>query len=154
LYGNDLIFLQEEAIVDERPVMMVSVLVLTCCLLFPYTNACADVEWKVLKQLRIKEKLLDVDASLDGQNLYILVEGKLIIYSLTEGKGKYSIPVNKSLNMLKISEANRSIILLSTSESLVEIIQLQFIQQFDVSGLPFRGPDNAAVTICVFIDYQ
>jgi hypothetical protein len=53
--------------------------------------------------------------------LYILVEGKLIIYSLTEAKGKYTIPVNKSLDTLKISEANGSVVLLSTAENLIEI---------------------------------
>ena len=139
---------------DKRPVMMVSVLALTVFVLFPQPNACADVEWKVLKQLRIKEKPLDVDVSLDGQRLYILAEGKLIIYSVTQAKGLYAIPVNKSLDRLKISEANESVILLSTSENVVEIIQLQFIPQFDLSGSPFMGSLNAPVTICAFIDYQ
>ena len=133
---------------------MLSVLVSAYFLLLPPASGCADVEWKTLTQLRIKEKPLDVDVSLDGQNLYILVEGKLIIYSLTEEKSNYSIPINKSLDTLKISEANESIILLSTSEKLIEIIQLQFITQFELSGLPFRGPDKAPVTICAFIDYR
>ena len=132
---------------------MFSVLLLACYLLFPYANAFAGIDWKILKQLRIKEKPLDVDVSLDGKNLFILAEGKLIIYSLAESKGKYSIPVNKSFDTLKVSEANRSVILLSTSESLIEIIQLQFIQKFDISGSPFLGSDSAPVTICAFIEY-
>jgi len=134
--------------------MVLSVLVVAGCLMFSDMKAWADVEWKILKQLRIKEKPLDVDVSLDGQNLYILVEGKLIVYSLTESKGKYSIPINKSFNTLKISEANQAIILSSTSENLIEIIQLFFIQNFDLSGSPFQGRSDAPVTICAFIDYQ
>lgn len=140
----------------KRPVIMllVLVLVLTVYPSFQNSKAWADVQWKTLTHLRLNEKPLDVDVSLDGENLYILVEGKLIIYSLTEAKGKYTIPVNKSLDTLKISEANGSVVLLSTAENLIEIIQLQFIPQFDVSGLPFRGADKAPVIIVTFIDYR
>ncbi len=133
---------------------MLSVVLLACCLLLAYTNAFAGVEWKILKQLKIKEKPLDVGVSLDGKNLYILAEGKLIIYSLAEAKGKYSIPVNKSFDKLRISTANGSIILLSTSEKLIEIVQLQNIQHFDASGSLFQGSDRASVTICTFFEYR
>jgi len=117
-------------------------------------DAHADVEWKVKKQLRLKEKPLAVLASLDGQYIYILVEGRLLIYSLLEGRGKYSIPVDKSLDMITLSEANKLLILASSSEKLVRVVELEFILQLDISDLPYKGPKDAPVTITAFIDYQ
>lgn len=137
----------------KQPVMMFSGFILTCCLLLLGANAWADVQWETIKKLQLAEKLLDADVSMDGQNLFILVPGKLMIYSLAESKKKQAIPVNESLDMLKISESTGSVVLLSTSKNTIEIIHLQFTPNFDFSGLPFRGSEKAPITICVFVDY-
>ena len=114
----------------------------------------AGVEWKVEKQLRLKETPLSLVASADGRYVYILAQGKLLIYSLMEGKGKYTIPVDTSLDMITLSEATKMLILTSKAEKLVQIISLAFIPSFDISGLAFLGLENAPVTITTFIDYQ
>jgi hypothetical protein len=117
-------------------------------------TAHADVEWEIKKQLRLKAKPLDLAASLDGKYIYLLFEGRLLIYSLVEDKGKNAIPVDKSFDMLTLSERNKLLILTSSSEQIVRMIELEFIQKLDYGGLPYKGPENAAVTITAFIDYQ
>lgn len=117
-------------------------------------DARAEVAWNVKKQLRLKAKPLAVAASMDGQYFYILFEGKLLIYSLMEGKGKYTIPVDKSLDMLTLSAAHKLLILTSSSKQIVRFIELEFTQQLDMSELPYKGPQNAPVTITAFGDYQ
>lgn len=117
-------------------------------------DAHAEVAWNVKKQLRLKAKPLAVAASMDGQYVYILFEGKLLIYSLMEGKGKYTIPVDKSLDMLTLSAAHKLLILTSSSKQIVRFIELEFTQQLDTSELPYKGPQNAPVTITAFVDYQ
>lgn len=120
----------------------------------PVVNASESMEWKVIKQLRLTEKPRGVAASFGGEYLYILVEGKLLVYSLIENKAKYTIPVDNSLDMITLSHADNCLILTSTSEKIVRIIQLEFIPHIDTSGLPYKGPNDAPVTIVSFIDYQ
>jgi len=145
---------QREKRMKKFSVILLSALMWLAGSCLTVLDAHADVEWKVKKQLRLKEKPLAVLASLDGQYLYMLVEGRLLIYSLTEGRGKYSIPVDKSLDMITLSEANKLLILASSSEKLVRIVELEFILQLDISELPYQGPKDAPVTITAFIDYQ
>jgi len=117
-------------------------------------NAYADVEWEVKKQLRLKMKPLDVASSLDGKYIYFLVEGNLLIYNLSDGKFQYTIPVDKSFDMLTLSERNDLLILTSSASRFVKFIKLDFIAQLDSSASPYRGPNDALVTIISFIDYQ
>jgi len=42
----------------------------------------------------------------------------------------------------------------SRSQKMLRVIQLETIHQFDLSGLPFKGREEAPVTIAVFSDYQ
>jgi protein-disulfide isomerase len=123
-------------------------------LAFPAMNAYASMEWKVVQQLRLTEKPRAVAASFSGEYLYVLVEGKLIVYSLLENKTKYTFSVDNSLDMMTLSNADNFLVLTSTSEKVVKIVQLEFLSQIDTSGLPYKGPNNAPVTIVAFIDYQ
>ncbi len=52
---------------------------------FPHISR-ADVEWKVIKDLDLKETPRDIAPSLDGKWLYILTPGEVAIYSFIEGK--------------------------------------------------------------------
>ena len=123
-------------------------------LVFPAMNAYAGMEWKVVQQLRLTEKPRAVAASFSGEYLYVLVEGKLIVYSLLENKTKYTFSVDNSLDMMTLSNADNFLVLTSTSEKVVRIIQLEFLSQIDTSGLPYKGSNNAPVTVVAFIDYQ
>ena len=38
--------------------------------------------------------------------------------------------------------------------SVVKIFQLEAVHKFDLSGLPFQGPELALITLVVFGDYQ
>jgi hypothetical protein len=117
-------------------------------------DAYADVEWDIKKQMRLKVKPLDLAASLDGKYIYFLVEGSLLIYHLLDGKFKYTIPVDKSFDMLTLSERNNLLVLTSSVNYFVKFIELEFIQRLDTSGLPYKGPHDAPVTITAFVDYQ
>jgi hypothetical protein len=56
------------------------------------------------------------------------------------------------------SRADNTLIVTSSSEKILKTIQLEFIQNIDITGLPFKGPAkgpaNAPVTVAVFNDYQ
>ena len=114
----------------------------------------ADLELTERKQLKLDVSPLDTAASADGQWLFILTPGEIIVYSAFEDKISKGIPIDKGFDRLTYSAKTNSLILSSRSEKAVKIIQLELIHQFDISGLPLQGPENAPVTVAVFGDYQ
>jgi len=114
----------------------------------------ADVEWRIARELKLDSEPLDIAQSQDERNIFILTRGKILFYSLTEDKVKETIPVPEAFDRLRVSPKGNFLILGSGSEKTIEIVQFKIIQEIDISGLPYRGPKDAPVTIAVFSDYQ
>ena len=114
----------------------------------------ADLELTERKQLKLDVSPLDTATSADGQWLFILTPGEIIVYSAFEDKISKGIPIDKGFDRLTYSAKTNSLILSSRSEKAVKIIQLELIHQFDISELPFQGAENSPVIVAVFGDYQ
>jgi hypothetical protein len=114
----------------------------------------ADLEWTVEKQLNLDVSPLDISPSSDGQWIFILAPGEVLVYSVSEDRVAHRIPVDKAFDRLTHSPRTNSLILSSRSEKTLKIIQLELIHKIDISGLPFKGPEHARVTMAVFSDYE
>ncbi len=114
----------------------------------------ADVEWKVLKSLDLKATPLDVAPSMDGQRLFVLTPGEILVYSIPEGKITDHIPVDKEFDRIVALPRGDTLSISSSSKKMLQVILLENIYKIDVSGLPFKGPKDAPVTIAVYDDYQ
>ncbi len=137
---------------NRKLIFLLSILVICLSLV---ANPCyAEVEWSLKKQLNLDAAPLDVTTSSDGQWMYFLVPGEILIYSVIEDKVANRIPVDKSFDRLAHSAADNTLIVSSSSGKMVKLIQLAMVYKFDLSGLPFKGPEKAPVTIAVFSDYQ
>jgi DNA-binding beta-propeller fold protein YncE len=106
------------------------------------------------KQFNLGEKPLDIASSLDGTKIFVLVQGRVLVYTVAEDRITDSLPVDKDLDKVAITGRGNTLILSSSSGKRVEIISFEIIQNIDISGLPVRGPADAPVTIAVFSDYQ
>ena len=114
----------------------------------------ADLSWKTLKELNLEREPLDVTASADGQSVFILVPGEIVVYSVTADEVEKKIPVDKDFDRITYSPKLHALVLTGRGSKALKILKLQDIYELDVSGLPFRGPENAPVTVVVFSDYQ
>ncbi|HME41993.1 MAG TPA: hypothetical protein VKF36_02810 [Syntrophorhabdales bacterium] len=114
----------------------------------------ADVEWKVLKSLDLKAAPLDVAPSMDGQRLFVLTAGEILVYSIPEGKITDHIPVDKEFDRIVAVPRGDTLSVSSSKKKMLQVIMLESIYKIDVSGLPFKGPKDAPVTIAVYDDYQ
>jgi len=114
----------------------------------------ADVDWSIIKQIELSGKPLDIAASGDGKWIFILVPGEILVYSISEDKITNRIPIDKDFDRITHSEKTNSLILTSSSSKRLKIIQGEPIHKIDLSGLPFKGPADAPVTVAVFDDYQ
>jgi DNA-binding beta-propeller fold protein YncE len=119
-----------------------------------YTQSFAAVESTVIQTLNLDSPPLDVAVSPDGEKLYILTDnGNILIYS-AKGKLTDTLKVDKDINAIRVSRTGDVLFLSSQKSKQVQVILLDFIQNIDISGSPFKGPDNAPVVIAVFSDFQ
>jgi hypothetical protein len=114
----------------------------------------ADLEWTVTRQLKLEASPLEVAPSADGQWIFILTPGKILVYAVNEDKVVKHIPVDKAFDRVTQSPSDNALILTSRSGQALEIIQWEPVYKIDVSGLPFKGPEHAPITVAVFGDYQ
>jgi len=114
----------------------------------------ADVEWTIKRQLNLNASPLDISTSIDGQWIFILAQGEVLVYSIPEDKVVNRIPVDEAFDRLTHSAKSNTLILSSQTAKTVRIIQLEVIHNIVLTGLPFKGSEHARVTMAVFGDYQ
>jgi protein-disulfide isomerase len=122
--------------------------------LFVPKASTTDLEWTIKKELDLKAPTLDISQSEDGQWIFILSPGEILIYSNPEDKVMNRIPVDKAFDRVIHYESNNTLVLTSSRKSILKIIQLEAIEKIDILGSPFKGPGDGPVTIAVFADYQ
>ena len=120
--------------------------------LFPVIGA--DIDWTEKTGLSLEVSPLDIAASSDGKWLFVLTPGQLLVYAAPENKLLKQIPVAGQFDRLAHSPKDNTLVLSSSSGRRIKFIELELVHHFDVSGLPFKGPENAALTVAVFGDYQ
>lgn len=112
------------------------------------------VEWNVYKTLQLDATPIDIAISPDGSRIFVLTDqGEVLVYSST-AKIEATLNVGKQVDQIKLSPREDTLILKSSQDKTVQIASLDFIQNINISGAPFKGPENAAVVIVVFDDFQ
>jgi hypothetical protein len=120
---------------------------------FPQTVQ-ANMEWRIIQDLDLKTPPLDVASSADGQWLFVLAPGEILVYSTHEGRITERIPVDPSFDRITSFPRGNVLSITSNTKKALQIIYLETVYKIDVTGRPFKGPQEAAVTIAVFTDYQ
>ena len=114
----------------------------------------ADIDWSIIKELNLGAQPLDIAASGDGQLIFVLVPGEILVYSISDDKVTDRIPVGKVFDRLTHCARTNRLILTGSSAQALTMIQVEIIHDIALSGLPVRGSEHAPVTIAVFSDYQ
>jgi hypothetical protein len=92
--------------------------------------------------------------SADGRRLFVLNDqGKVIIYSAgAEVEG--TVEVGADVDKIRLGPQGDVLIANSRTNKTVQFFDIDFIQQINIAGSPFKGPADAPVVIAVFDDFQ
>jgi hypothetical protein len=113
-----------------------------------------NVEWNVYKTLQLDATPIDLAISADGRRIFVLTDqGQILVYTSTTNI-EATLDVGKHVDQIKLGPGEEMLILKSSKDKTVQLVTLDFIQNINVSGAPFKGPENAAVVIAVFDDFQ
>ncbi|MGA9237273.1 MAG: hypothetical protein WBV91_20800 [Desulfobacterales bacterium] len=135
--------------------MKVTVFVSTLAALFCLLPVCfAALDWNVIQTFNLKDPPLDVAFSTSRNKVFILTgEGQIQVYE-PNGTLDETMDVGKGFDRLWHIQGSDVVLLSSREKKIVQIIELNFVEQIDISGSPFRGPENAPVVVAVFSDFE
>ena len=119
-----------------------------------FAHGQAEVEWTLHRTFKTQKPPRDMETSVNGKWVFILTEqGEILIYA-PNGVLRDTIFVGDSIDGIKAGPREDILFLSSRKDSTVQLITLDFIQNINVSGSPFKGPADAPVAIAVFSDFQ
>jgi len=131
------------------------VCILFLVLLFSLNSlALAEVEKGTSRTIKLEAKPIDMTTTADGKYTFVLAEGGKVLVIDSSGNIQDTLKVSESAMSIGTSPDGNYLLLADNAANTLEVVQISFIVDIDVSGLPFKGPADAPVTIAVFSDYQ
>ena len=114
----------------------------------------AAVEINLQKTLKTNGVPLDVVVSRDGNLTFVLTDnGNVLIYNRT-GTLTDTIKIGPHVDQIEIGPTGERLFATSRQNKTVEIITLDFIHKINTVNSRTKGPQEAAVVIVVFSDFQ
>ncbi|MEW6429148.1 MAG: thioredoxin domain-containing protein [Thermodesulfobacteriota bacterium] len=128
-----------------------AVLVLPATFVAP---AGAAIEFETVRSITLDGDPLDTALSSDGRHFVVLLKGGKVQVFGGDGSPEDSLQVAETVASLEISPDGTQLFLLDAGKKKVEIVELSYMAQIDLSGSPVKGPADAPVTIVEYSDFQ
>lgn len=113
-----------------------------------------NVEWNIFRTLQLDATPIDMALTPDGRRIFVLTEqGEVWIFS-SAAEVEAKIDVGKHVDQIKLGPGGETLILKSGKNKTIQLVTLDFIQKINISGSPFKGPEDASVVIAVFDDFE
>jgi hypothetical protein len=139
---------------SRKIILLGAVLILIAGFLSWPCYAKQEWAWTVTRKLNLQASPLDVCSTEDGKWVFVLTPGEVLMYSVPEDRVVNRMPVGRELDKLSYSDKSSTLILTSSVGKSLQIVQMDAIFEVPIAGLPFKGPENATVTVAIFDDYQ
>jgi DNA-binding beta-propeller fold protein YncE len=131
------------------------VCILLLVLLFSFSSlALAEVEKGASRTIKLAAKPIDMTTTADGKYTFVLAEGGKVLIIDSSGTVKDTLKVSDTAMSIGASPDGSYLLLADSKANTLEVVQISFVIDIDVSGLPFKGPADASVVIAMFSDYQ
>jgi protein-disulfide isomerase len=122
--------------------------------LLPVISARAMVETNTVLSLKSSGSPVDMAASADGHWFFVLTgQGTVEIYE-TSGTLKDSIKLDGPADSIASSSTGEQLFLTDKASGTIKVVAVNFIQEIETKGAPFKGPEKAPVTVILFSDFQ
>ncbi|MDZ7583144.1 MAG: hypothetical protein U5R30_21825 [Deltaproteobacteria bacterium] len=133
----------------------IAVISSTLAALFFMLPVClAALDWNVIQAFNLKDPPLDVAFSTSRNKVFVLTDkGQIQVYE-PNGTLDETMDVGQEFDRIWHIQGSDVLVLSSREKKSVQIVELNFVEQIDTSGSPFRGPENAPVVVAVFSEFE
>jgi DNA-binding beta-propeller fold protein YncE len=114
----------------------------------------AALEWEILKSLNTGARPVDVAVSADGKSVFVLTDDGVVSIYTGDGALTEKIPVGGQPERIAVAPEGDRLYVTQRQGRRVDVIQLDYVRQINLTGAPFKGSEKAPVTIAVFSDFQ
>ena len=112
------------------------------------------IDWQTQTQWQLPAAPLGVSYSLDQKHVFVLTKEHQVLVYDPAGKLEGSIPVPQGVVAMDISPRGESLYLVDNEKQTLTTLAIDFIQPINIADSPFRGKENAPVTIVEFSDFE
>lgn len=114
----------------------------------------AKLDWQIQNEWKLPASPMAVVYSLDRKHIFILTnEHQVLIYD-PAGQLEGSIPVPDGVIGMDIAPRGENLYLVDSEKRTLTTLAIDYIQSINIAGSPFRGKENAPVTIVEFSDFE
>jgi high-affinity nickel permease len=118
------------------------------------TQSDAAVYSNELASFQHKGKIVDTAVSGDGSLFFALTDNKEILVQSLNGMPPTQLQIDRDYDTITTSPVANIIFLTDSDAQITKLFEIDIIQEFSYEGTPFKGPEDAPVTIAVFSDFQ
>jgi predicted DsbA family dithiol-disulfide isomerase len=131
-----------------------TILILLISVTMMASTSLADVSSRILARLDLQETPVDMSMSRDGRWLYLLTtSGDLLVYS-SQGEYNGKIEIGQGFNRVEAGAREDQVYLLNREEKRIQVVEIAYTFNFDISRSPYRGAADAPVVIVEYTDFQ
>jgi len=117
-------------------------------------NSQATVEMRAERAVSLAGVPLAITMTPDGRLVFVLNDdGQVYIYEATGGL-RGSVRVDASSTVIAVSPDGSRLYVTDGSRKTLKVLELDYVAHLKVANAPFKGPEDAPVTIAVFSDFQ
>jgi|APLow6443716910_1056828.scaffolds.fasta_scaffold13520_2 hypothetical protein len=139
----------------RRNILCTLTIQLVLALLVVSAGPClAALEWEILKSLNTGARPVDVAVSADGKSVFVLTEDGVVSIFTGDGALTDKITVGSQAERIAVAPDGDRLYVTQRQGRRVDVIQLDYVREINLSGAPSKGREKAPVTIAVFSDFQ
>lgn len=112
------------------------------------------IEWSTNANWEIEAEPLRMVHSLDGKKVFVLGADQKVHVFTAEGSLLGSITVDEGVTDIDIAPYGETLYLVNSNTKTFTSLSVSQIADLDVGTSPFKGPENAPITIIVFTDFE
>ncbi|NOY70586.1 MAG: thioredoxin domain-containing protein [Deltaproteobacteria bacterium] len=118
-------------------------------------NICfAKTELSLSAEIKVEKPPKDMAVTPDGKYIFILTDDSNVSVFTGSGILKERFAVGDGITRISVDKRGDKIYLMNSNKRTVEVVHVDFIEKIDTEGSPFKGPEDAPVTIVEFSDFQ
>ncbi len=114
----------------------------------------SGLEWQVVQQWQLPASPIDIVHSLDGKYVFVLTDDQQVLIYTPAGNLEGTLPVDKGVSAIDIAPRAELLYLIDSKQNTFSTLTINFVKEINTAGSPFRGPEDAPVTVVLFTDFE